>query len=91
MEAREGLKFIVEGNGGSCLAVVDGIRRYYHVTEGEAKDGYGRIIALEPGRPPFILCSFLLDMDPDDILTLFWVKLKENFPDAAQPRTTRLS
>jgi hypothetical protein len=61
------------------------------VTEAEAKDGYGRIVALEPGRPPFTLCSFLLDMDPDDILTLFWVKLKENFPEEYQPRRSRLS
>jgi hypothetical protein len=84
-----GLKFVVEGRGAISEAVVEGIRRYYQATTGDSEEGYGRIIALEPGKPPFTLCSFLLDMEPDDVLTLFWVKLKENFPEVELPRRGR--
>jgi hypothetical protein len=75
-------RFVVEGSGSLLNAVAEGIRRYYPATTEEASEGYGRIIVLEPGEPPFTLCSFLLDMDPEDVLTLFWVKLKECYPEA---------
>jgi hypothetical protein len=79
------MKFVVEGGKSYSDAVVDVIRRYYPATSEEPTQGYGRIVVLEPGKEPFTLCSFLLDMDAEDVLTLFWVKLKEYFPKAEQP------
>jgi hypothetical protein len=80
------LKFIVEGDRPTSAEVADGIRRYYPATYREAEEGYGRIVVLRDGEPPMTLCSFLLDMETEDILTLFWVKMKENFPKAEIPR-----
>ncbi|HVP23239.1 MAG TPA: hypothetical protein VMS77_04945 [Conexivisphaerales archaeon] len=79
------MKFVVEGRGGYASSVADSIRRFYPVAVEEASEGYGRILVLEPGKPPFTLCSFLLDLEPEDVLTLFWVKLKEFYPEALQP------
>jgi hypothetical protein len=79
------MKFVVEGTKNSSDAVVEAIRRYYPATSEEPAEGYGRIVVLDPGKEPFTLCSFLLDMDPEDVLTLFWVKMKEYFPRAEQP------
>jgi len=84
-----GLRIVVEGRGGSTGAVVDGIRRHFPATSAESSEGYGRILALEPGKDAFLLCSFLLDMDAEDILTLFWVKMKEFYPEEVQPRRGR--
>ena len=79
------MKFIVEAGQRISSEVVDEIRRFYPATSMEPSEGYGRILALQPGQPPFILCSFLLDMESEDVLTLFWVKMKEFFPKAEQP------
>ncbi len=75
----------MEGGRTLSNAVVDGIRRYYPATSSAPSEGYGRIIVLEPGHLPVTLCSFLLDMEPDDVLTLFWVKLKEQYPKSEMP------
>jgi hypothetical protein len=80
------LKFVVEGGKALSNSVVDAIRKYYPATSCEPSEGYGRIVALQPGEPPVTLCSFLLDMEPDDVLTLFWVKLKERYPKSEGPR-----
>ena len=79
------MRFVVEASRNLSNAVVEAIRRYHPATSEEPVEGYGRIVVLEPGKPPFTLCSFLLDMEPEDVLTLFWVKMKEYFPKAEQP------
>ncbi|MGA1975995.1 MAG: hypothetical protein ABSG92_10215 [Conexivisphaerales archaeon] len=79
------LEFVVEGGGPLSKAVVDGIRGYYPATAEAPTESYGRIVVIQPGQPPFTLCSFLLDMEPEDVLTLFWVKMKEHFPQAEAP------
>ena len=79
------MRFVVEGTRHNSDAIVDSIRRYYPATSEEPAEGYGRIVVLEPGKPPFTLCSFLLDMEAEDVLTLFWVKMKEYYPKAEQP------
>jgi hypothetical protein len=79
------MKFVVEGNSDISNDIVEAIRRYYPAAAEEPTEGYGRIVVLEPGKPPFTLCSFLLDMEPDDVLTLFWLKMKEYYPKAEQP------
>jgi len=84
-DRRKALKFIVEGSLPTSSRVADQIRRSFPATFRDAEEGYGRIIVLQDGVPPMTLCSFLLDMEEEDVLTLFWVKLKEMFPKLHVP------